>query len=276
MICKADLHIHSLDSVDSILSLEQIVREARAAGLNIIAVSDHNSYSGSEKLQALAPEGLLVVPSAEYATECGHILALFVPHQLEERYLVPIDDYHFQFREVVEGIHAAGGLAVVAHPFDKARYTLENHPALPHVDGVEAHTGHVGIRDGYDGANRLAARAAIGRGLFFTAGSDAHNPGEIGNAILTLELDEFTLDGFRAALLRRRGSVWGRDASRAKLARAQLNKCLKRPWPKCLHKLPRRLAVYAASFGIDFLKALHIKPKNRGATLIEGGELTCP
>lgn len=52
---KIDLHIHSTCS-DGALSIEQIFREAKDRGIDLISVTDHDSIDGQEQAVALAAE----------------------------------------------------------------------------------------------------------------------------------------------------------------------------------------------------------------------------
>lgn len=62
---KIDLHIHT-NASDGSLTPMQVVREACEAGLDVIAVADHDTTAGvSEALEAGAQAGVLVVPAVE-------------------------------------------------------------------------------------------------------------------------------------------------------------------------------------------------------------------
>ena len=56
---KADLHIHTLYSMDCQTSLEDIIKACGKAEINCIAVSDHGTAEGA--LQLEAGRGTLVV-----------------------------------------------------------------------------------------------------------------------------------------------------------------------------------------------------------------------
>src|SRR5512145_1759930 len=78
---RADLHLHSHYS-DGLESPAEVVKRARAAGLDLIALADHDSMGGCEEAQrAAAQVGLSVIPAAEFtATLDGrevHLLGYF-------------------------------------------------------------------------------------------------------------------------------------------------------------------------------------------------------
>jgi len=80
---KVDLHVHTPRSAcysDASTTSEEIVDAALAAGLEAIAVTDHNTVEGIEDVRrAAAAKGLTVFPGIELSTSGGHILALFPP-----------------------------------------------------------------------------------------------------------------------------------------------------------------------------------------------------
>lgn len=68
MIVKADLHIHSTAS-DGSLTAEQILAESKARGLEVIALTDHETTTGAEAAAARAAEyGVRVIPAVELST----------------------------------------------------------------------------------------------------------------------------------------------------------------------------------------------------------------
>lgn len=123
MELRLDLHIHSERSFDGCMSLSEIVALARERGLNGVAICDHDRVLES------VPEydDLLVIPATEVSTERGHLLGLFVTKPIETR----------QFSEAVTAIHAQGGLAVIAHPFEHSTDANRLDDVMSRLDGVE-------------------------------------------------------------------------------------------------------------------------------------------
>ena len=78
---RADLHIHSCLSpcADLELSPRNIVERALQVGLDIIAVSDHNTAENAEAvIRAAADTSLVVIPGMEISSlEEVHVLSLF-------------------------------------------------------------------------------------------------------------------------------------------------------------------------------------------------------
>jgi hypothetical protein len=111
---KGAFHVHSVFS-DGEESLERIAEVFRAAGMDFIAVSDHAEVFDDkrmleyvERCHALSDSQFLVVPGLEFAVKFMgiHILGYGITRRVN---YVDMDD-------LVNGIHDAGGVAVLAHP----------------------------------------------------------------------------------------------------------------------------------------------------------------
>src|SRR5688500_12190662 len=80
---KIDFHIHtpqSRDYHDSNIQPEDIVEASLNAGLDAIAITDHNDYRYIDKIQAAAKAtNLIIFPGVEISTRDGHLLALLDP-----------------------------------------------------------------------------------------------------------------------------------------------------------------------------------------------------
>ncbi|WP_431998782.1 PHP domain-containing protein [Streptomyces fungicidicus] len=95
---RIDLHTHSTAS-DGTDTPAELVRKAAAAGLDVIALTDHDTTRGHAEALAALPEGLTLVPGAELSCRLDgismHLLAyLFDPEEpalLTERELVRDD-----------------------------------------------------------------------------------------------------------------------------------------------------------------------------------------
>ncbi|MET4662906.1 MULTISPECIES: PHP domain-containing protein [Streptomyces] len=95
---RIDLHTHSTAS-DGTDTPAELVRKAAAAGLDVIALTDHDTTRGHAEALSALPEGLTLVPGAELSCRLDgismHLLAyLFDPEEpalLAERELVRDD-----------------------------------------------------------------------------------------------------------------------------------------------------------------------------------------
>ena len=106
MQIRADLHVHTTYSKDSLITPKDLVYYAKKRGLNAVAVTDHNFLEGAYKIAK--ETDFLIIPGMEVSSADGHIVALNV-HELIPR--------GFSAVETVERIHKAGGVAIACHPY---------------------------------------------------------------------------------------------------------------------------------------------------------------
>ncbi|MEW1999285.1 PHP domain-containing protein [Streptomyces coelicoflavus] len=111
---RIDLHTHSTAS-DGTDTPAQLVRKAAATGLDVVALTDHDTTRGHAEAVAALPEGLTLVTGAELSCRLDgvsmHMLAyLFDPEEpalLAERELVR-DDRVPRARAMVAGLNELG------------------------------------------------------------------------------------------------------------------------------------------------------------------------
>jgi 3',5'-nucleoside bisphosphate phosphatase len=73
---RADLHSHSTAS-DGTCPPAEVMRQARAAGLDVIALTDHDTVAGHDAARAALPRGLTLVPGMELSCRMdGHSVHL--------------------------------------------------------------------------------------------------------------------------------------------------------------------------------------------------------
>ncbi len=168
---RYELHCHSTYS-DGTATPGEIVSLARGMGLSGVAVTDHDVIAGSLAALKHATEEFRVVPGMEVSSSDGHILALGV------RELVAKD---MPAEKTIEAIHALGGMAVAAHPYDRWRTGVGDLILKLPFDAVEVKNGHT------FGNRKDPVRACLEAGLSMVGGSDAHTPGEIG--LVTVEFE---------------------------------------------------------------------------------------
>lgn len=196
---KLDLHIHSNYSRDASARPEEILRRCRELGLDGLAVTDHNAIEGSLKAYSMAAdEGLVVVRGVEVSAKEGHVLALGVNQLVQKGLSVP---------ETIERIHAAGGLAIVAHPHRFPSGTGVDVARQSKFDAIEILNGGNSRR-----SNRLARRVAEEMRTPVTGGSDAHELDEVGKAYTVLE-DATDEAGVLEAISKGRTQVEGSSRS---------------------------------------------------------------
>ena len=174
---KADLHIHTTYSGDSEITPEQLIAQAQEAGLDCIAVVDHNTVAGSLQVAAMAPP-FIVITGEEILTSEGEIIGFFIKETIPPR-LSP--------EEAIQLIHAQGGLACVPHPFDRFRSSAMQHHALERIahllDIVEISNARTLPFQNMSRPRQFATRHGKPAG----AGSDAHTLAEVGRAYVKME-----------------------------------------------------------------------------------------
>lgn len=180
---EVDLHIHSAHSPDSIASPAKIVRRARKLGLAAIAVTDHNSWDGWKDAQSVSGDTPLIVPGAELKTTNGDLLALFVEEPITTR----------NWAEAIEAIRAQDGVAIVPHPADSKRLTMED---IKLADGLEAFNAKCSRR-----SNERSSEIARRLRLPGIASSDAHSVAAVGNG-RTWVTEFSSVDELRTLLLK--------------------------------------------------------------------------
>jgi predicted metal-dependent phosphoesterase TrpH len=226
---RADLHIHTALSpcASEEMTPPAIVRTAQEAGLDMIAVTDHNTAGNIAAVQQAAEAAggaLTVLPGMEITSlEEVHVLALFPDLPAAEsvaarlrNLLPPADaDYYVFFgeqplltvdgrvigvetaalsaaapldlNETVELIHSFGGLAVAAHVDRKAFSVFSQLGFFPEDAGFD---GVEVSRHLGSGSPSLEGFAALG--LPVTGSSDSHFLEEIGTAATELRMAEPT------------------------------------------------------------------------------------
>ncbi len=175
MQIKADLHVHSNYSKDSLITPRELDYYAKKRGLNAVAVTDHNQIEGSLKIAKEAD--YLVIPGTEVSSADGHIVAL----NLQD--LIPRG---LSAGETVDKIHQAGGIAVAVHPYAWLKGSLGHHVKEAPFDAIEtlnASAFPFGLN------KRKATAAAQKLKLPQVAGTDAHFGPTIGYGYTAIDCE---------------------------------------------------------------------------------------
>jgi predicted metal-dependent phosphoesterase TrpH len=183
---RVDLHTHTRHSRDATLDPAELVARARDAGLDRIAVTDHNRIDGALEAAALDPS--LVIIGEELDCDDGsHLIGLFLTEFIPPGLSV---------EETAGRIREQGGIVYAPHPFAYLRRPLARAARVIAIaDVVEVHNARAFMPRW----NRLARQAAEAAGLPVAAGTDSHFASEVGGAFT--ELPRFSdAAGLRAAL----------------------------------------------------------------------------
>ena len=109
---RADLHVHTNLS-DGTASPLRVVEEAQRRGLNVIAITDHDSLEGAKRVADILAERHLpidLIMGTEVTTTSGHFIGLF----LEKRIKI-----YKSIEYSIDAIREQGGLCIVPHPLGK-------------------------------------------------------------------------------------------------------------------------------------------------------------
>jgi hypothetical protein len=158
----ADLHAHTVHS-DGTLTVPELAALAAGAGLDVLAVTDHNTVSHHRELAAAGTAaGVLLLPGQEVTTDRGHANAFGDIGWVDFRR--PAADW-------VSTVDKCGGLLSVNHPLAADCAWLHPLPVRPPL----AEVWHSGWWDRTWGAP-LAWLLAWGTGTVPVGGSDFHGP----------------------------------------------------------------------------------------------------
>ncbi|MFD9958287.1 CehA/McbA family metallohydrolase [Amycolatopsis sp. NPDC058986] len=112
---RGDSHLHTVHS-DGRRTPAELVAAARAAKLDFIVSTEHNTPSASLQWGDHATDDLLILNGEEVTTRSGHWPAIGIPagKWIDWRYRAsdPVE-----FRRFVDQVHRHGGLVTAAHPF---------------------------------------------------------------------------------------------------------------------------------------------------------------
>src|SRR5581483_9387484 len=107
----ADPHCHTTAS-DGMVTPAELVVAAVAAGIDLVAVTDHDTMAAvAETVARGAEAGIAVVPGQEITTRWPaqtHLVGWFLQEPVR---------MGMSLEDTVDAIHEQGGLAVVPHPF---------------------------------------------------------------------------------------------------------------------------------------------------------------
>jgi predicted metal-dependent phosphoesterase TrpH len=196
MQIKADLHVHTTYSTDSLITPKDLVYYAKKRGLNAVAVTDHNQLEGAYKIAK--ETDFLIIPGMEVSSSDGHIVALNVQE------LIPKG---FSAVETVERIHQAGGVAIACHPYVYFKGCLRE-KVCASFDAIEVINARAFP---FKNSVKKAQEAAERFGLSRVAGTDAHYGPQIGYAYTEIEAAEPSVEAITAAIVKGDCQPFGRS-----------------------------------------------------------------
>ena len=174
MTVKADLHVHSMYSCDSIVTPEKLVFYARKRGLTAVAITDHDQVEGARRIAR--ETSFLIIPGTEVSSSDGHVVGLCVREAIPKG---------LSADETVDLIHKAGGIAVACHPYalfkgSVGKYVTRNFDAVETINASSFP---------FKTATKSADLLANHFNLPKVAGTDAHIPQSIGSAYTLFDVE---------------------------------------------------------------------------------------
>jgi predicted metal-dependent phosphoesterase TrpH len=176
---RADLQVHS-DMGDGLSSIEEILDSAERAGLDVIALTDHDDIRGAFALREIASRRsspVAVVPGVEVTTRSGHLLALWIEEE------IPM---FCSLADALARIHQAGGLAIVPHPLSYLTFSIGEGALRQLAEyGDDAHmVDAIELRNpSYAGRVRVSRAVWLNKNVLRiaeTGSSDAHHAALVG------------------------------------------------------------------------------------------------
>ena len=205
---KMDSHIHSEYSPDSSSKIDDILKVARRENVEIIAISDHNTASGTpEVLRKTRNTDILAIPSIEISSSLGHILGFGCEENIP-RDLTPED--------TIDRIHDLGGLAIIPHPYCFYRHGLlckSDYKDLK-IDAIETKNARFII--GY--CNNKAKNLAKSENIPTLGASDAHYWEFVGDCYSLIDC-EMDIDSVMKAIKKRKVEAHGKGTSNILLSK---------------------------------------------------------
>ena len=205
---KMDSHIHSEYSPDSKSKLKDIFKVAKTRGLDIIAISDHNTVDGSkEAIRLTKNDDLFVVPSIEISSLEGHILGFGCQENIKR---------DLPAAETIDLIHAQGGLAIIPHPYCFYRHGLlckADYNDLK-IDAIETKNARFIV--GY--CNNKAKKLSKKENLPGLGASDAHYFKFVGDCYSKIDCEK-DIDSVFKAIKKGKVEALGKGTSNIKLSK---------------------------------------------------------
>ena len=198
---KCDLHCHTSYSFDCLFPPKAMVDAAIKKGIDCLAITDHGQIQGSlEAIDYVQNKPILIIPGIEIRSKEGDILGLNVKTIIPDR---------LSAKETIKKIKAAGGMAIIPHPFSwfgGFKGDLKN--LIQDIDGIEVLNASV-----FGPGNKRAQEFSQKYQLSWTCGSDAHSPNLIGRAYLKVSGNNLSAERILKEIRQKNAKIRGKEAN---------------------------------------------------------------
>lgn len=175
MIINVELHCHTNQSSDSLMTITQLIKACDRRKIDKVAITDHNTIKAAQEAFKLNPQRFIV--GEEIMTRQGELLAYFVQEEIPGG---------LDVMDVLKELHSQRAIISVSHPFDRFRKGHWQEYDLLHIidqiDAIEVFNARCLVNQD----NTRAALFASEHHLLGTVGSDAHAAMEVGKSFLSL------------------------------------------------------------------------------------------
>lgn len=180
-----DLHIHTEASPDSKMKVKDAIKAAKDAGLDGIAITDHNSMASIKEAMKYNTKKFTVIPGCEITTTKGHMIGLGIQKPIRPG-LSP--------RATAEAIRRQGGVVISPHSMSRYRDGIYAAGARNmRVDVIEA----VNSRYAFGYSNMRARSIAEDLKLGMVGSSDSHKAFTIGTSVTKVDVSNGVLTGIK-------------------------------------------------------------------------------
>jgi predicted metal-dependent phosphoesterase TrpH len=173
-LIRADLHVHTTYSDDSSITPKTLVETlVNHSSIKAAAVTDHNSVAGCAAIRQLASAypDILIIPGVEISTQQGDIVVLGTEELPPQPWTV---------EGVIDFARETGAVSVVVHPYRE--WGMGDLARNYRFDAVEIYNGASSAS-----ANKTAKDLAKLMGLPGVAGSDGHQPSDLGTVYTEIQ-----------------------------------------------------------------------------------------
>jgi len=126
-ILEGDFHVHAAPG-DGSLTPAALRDEAARAGLDVIAITNHNQFAADRLASELTTDANepIVIPGEEITHPDYHLIAVGIDHAIPS---------NLSIVDAIAAIHKQGGVAIAAHP--GRAFRAYDDAALAVIDGTE-------------------------------------------------------------------------------------------------------------------------------------------